>query len=301
MKIPKSVRKTEYGYCEIIDKPSQADLSKYYADKYYQDSISKSYAKEYSADETKHINNKDRESVEIIKKYFDSNLAGKKFLDIGCGEGFALKHFKSEDCEVRGVDYADFGIQSHNPDMLQYFYKGDLLEFIKQSIENKVKFDIINLDNVLEHVIDPVGLLNDLRELLADRGILRIQVPNDFSSLQEELLRLGKITEYYWVSPPDHLSYFNTESLRNLLIALNYKIITVTGDYPIELFLFSENTNYIKNREVGKSCHESRVLTENFLYQTNFEKTLKLYELLAEMGLGRVITFYVTKSAFREF
>ena len=295
MKIPKSVRKTEYGFYEIIEKLSQAELEKYYADQFYQDCVSVTYAKEYSDDELKYFHNKDRESSEVIKRYFNSNLVGKKFIDIGCGEGFTLKHFKLEGCEVMGVDYSDFGIQSHNPDMLQYFYKRDVLEYNKQLIENKAKFDIINLDNVLEHVIDPVSLLKDIRELLADQGVLRIQVPNDFSLCQEELFRLRKISRYYWVAPPGHLSYFNTESLKNLLISLNYRIITVLGDYPIELFLFNEKTNYVKNRKVGKYCHESRVLTENFLYETNFEKTIELYEIMGEMGLGRLITSYVTK------
>jgi len=296
VEIPKSVRKTEYGFYEIIEKPSPADLEKFYVDKYYQDSTSKSYAKEYSTDEINHLHNKDRESSAVIKRYFNSNLAGKKFIDIGCGEGFTLKHFKLEGCEVMGVDFSDFAIKHHNPDMLPYLHKGDFLEFIKQSIENNVRFDIVNLDNVLEHVIDPVGLLRDIGELLADRGILRIQVPNDFSLCQEELLRLGKISHCFWVSAlGGHLSYFNTESLRNLLVSLNYRIITVLGDYPIDFFLFNENTNYVKNREVGKSCHESRVLTENLLYKADFEKALKLYEVMGEMGLGRVITFYVTK------
>ena len=67
------------------------------------------------------------------------------------------------------------------------------------------------------------------------------------------------------------------------------------GDYPIEFFLFNKKTNYVRDRAVGRFCHESRVLTENFLYRTNFEKTIKLYEVMGEIGLGRGMTFYVTK------
>jgi len=295
MRIPKSVRKNEYGFYEAAVKPTSAELDTYYAEKFYQDCVTVSYAKEYTADELTHINNKSRESSAVIKRYFKSDLVGKRFLDNGCGEGFDLNHFKSEGCEVLGLDYSDYGIQSHNPDMLAYFHQCDVLEYNRQLIKEKAKFDIISIDNVLEHVIDPVGLLKAIQELLATQGVLRIQVPNDFSICQEELFRLRKVSRNYWVSIPGHLSYFNTGSLKKLLKKLNFRIITIMGDYPIEFFLFNNKTNYVRDRAVGRFCHESRVLTENFLYRTNFEKTIKLYEVMGEIGLGRGMTFYVTK------
>ena len=295
MRIPKSVKKNEYGFYEVAVKPTPAELEKYYANQFYQDCVTVSYAKKYTDAEMTYINNKNGEAAAIIKKYFGSDLTGKKYLDIGCGEGFTVKHFSFEGCTVSGLDYSDYGIKSHNPDMLDFFQQCDILEYCKQLIKRKARFDIINLDNVLEHVIDPIGLLNDIWNLLADRGVLRIQVPNDFSPCQEELFRLHKVNRHYWISMPGHLSYFNAGSLKKLLTTMNFNIITVLGDYPIEFFLFNDNTNYVNNPEVGKSCHESRVFTENFLYRADFEKTVKLYEAMGELGIGRVMTFYVTK------
>jgi 2-polyprenyl-3-methyl-5-hydroxy-6-metoxy-1,4-benzoquinol methylase len=295
MRIPKSVRKNEYGFYEVAVKPTPAELDAYYADKYYQDCVAANYPKAYTADELIHINNKSREHSAVIRRYFKSDLVGKRFLDVGCGEGFDLKHFKLEGCMVLGLDYSEYAIQSHNPDMLAYFHQCDIIAYNRQLIEKKAKFDIISIDNVLEHVIDPVGLLRDVWELLAVQGVLRIQVPNDFSVCQEELLRLRKVNRSYSVYIPEHLSYFNFESLKKLLKELNFRVITIMGDYPIEFYLFNEKTNYVRDRSVGKYCNESRVLTENFLYQANFKKTIKLYEVMGEIGIGRQMTFYVTK------
>jgi 2-polyprenyl-3-methyl-5-hydroxy-6-metoxy-1,4-benzoquinol methylase len=296
MIIPESVKQNEYGFYEVFAKPTPAEMEKYYADQFYQDCVTVTYAKKYTDSEPTHINNKNREASTLVKRYFGSDLTGKKYLDIGCGEGFTVKHFRREGCTVLGLDYSDYGIQSHSPDMLAYFQQCDILAYCKRLIEKKTRYDIINLDNVLEHVTDPVGLPNDIGKLLEKQGILRIRVPNDFSLCQEELLRLNKVNRHYWISIPGHLSYFNAGSLKKLLAALNFETLTVLGDYPIEFFLFNDNTNYVNNPAVGKSCHESRVRTENFLYQADFEKAINLYEAMGEVGIGRGLTFYVTKS-----
>ena len=40
-------------------------------------------------------------------------------------------------------------------------------------------FDVIILKNVLEHVIDPVLILNRIKEMMHESSILAIRVPND--------------------------------------------------------------------------------------------------------------------------
>jgi len=295
MGIPDGIRLTPQGYYEVAQKPCEEELARYYADLYYQNSLSKTYAEEYLPEEIEHTRNKNREAADIIKKHFGGVLAGKRFVDIGCGEGFALQCFVSEGCDVLGVDYSEFGLQRHNPEMLKHFRQDDIVGFVMRALGDGAKFDIINLDNVLEHVVDPVGLCSNLGKLLAERGVLRVQVPNDFSLTQNELFRLGKVTRHFWVGLPAHLSYFNSESLKNLLKSLGFELIAMTGDLPIDFFLFNDQTNYVEHPEVGKGCHMAKVRIENFLYRIDFGRSLELFQTLAAMGLGRVTTAYVTK------
>ena len=50
------------------------------------------------------------------------------------------------------------------------------------------------------------------KELLSPGGIICIQVPNDFNQLQ--LLALKKVTKKeWWVAIPDHINYFDFQSL----------------------------------------------------------------------------------------
>jgi hypothetical protein len=71
-------------------------------------------------------------------------------------------------------------------------------------------------------------------------SLARISVPNDFSILQEELVRSGATGET-WFCPPDHLSYFNFSSLRAALENSGYNCIKMLADFPIESFLFNHS------------------------------------------------------------
>ena len=50
---------------------------------------------------------------------------------------------------------------------------------------NGKKFDIIMLNNVLEHLEDPEKILTQV-SLLTDDGVLSIDVPNEFNDFQVE-------------------------------------------------------------------------------------------------------------------
>ncbi len=45
-------------------------------------------------------------------------------------------------------------------------------------------FDVVHMNNVLEHIPDPISLVSLARDLLEPGGIVCINVPNDFSPFQ---------------------------------------------------------------------------------------------------------------------
>ena len=83
--------------------------------------------------------------------------------------------------------------------------------------------------------------------------------------------------------------YFNKNGLINLLDAFGFNCEEVYGESFIDLNLFNENTNYQKNRTVGKSCYLSRIDLELFMNSISEDKTLEVFKTLGEMGLGREI------------
>lgn len=195
--------------------------------------------------------------------------------------------------EVSGVDFSNTGIDRNNPELVPYVRTGDAVKDIELQIKNKSKFNLINLDNVLEHVTDPIKLLENLSKILSNNGLIRIEVPNDNSKLQELLNSYGSLN-YEWVHPPDHLSYFNFDNLRLVLEATGYKVVNMLADFPIELFLANKHSNYIIDRSKGKAAHESRVMISKLIYQRGLDNYIKWSEGLAAAGIGRTCIAFVS-------
>lgn len=290
----KKIIKNKNGFFELKEKLSHDHLNNFYSGKYYQNENNPSYKKKYSSSELKYINNRIEHKYNMISKILKP--AGKdtcRLLDIGCGEGWMLQYFLHRSWDVLGLDYSEYGCSNHNPSCLGYLRTGDIFSTISSLISESQKFDVICLDNVLEHVLDPLLLLKKCKKLIKKHGIIIIEVPNDFSDIQQYLLENHYVSEPYWVSAPDHISYFNRQSLIAICERAGLKCLDLLSDFPIELNLFNNNTNYVHNKKVGKSCHNARIDIENFFYShSEREKINQLYRIFAELGIGRLLVGY---------
>jgi hypothetical protein len=126
--------------------------------------------------------------------------------------------------------------------------------------------------------------------------LLIIIAPNDFSRLQELLIEKKKISRKFWLAYPDHLSYFNRESMGNFLSAQEFELKAVVAENPVDLNLLNDNSNYIEDPEKGKATHMFRVLADNFLADNDTDKLLQIYEILGSMGIGRDLNYYCSMS-----
>ncbi|MGE5468984.1 MAG: class I SAM-dependent methyltransferase [Ignavibacteria bacterium] len=282
-----------YGYFELAEKPTAESLREYYERKYYQQSQA-TYAKEYEDREIRYFLNKLEQKHVAASGLLKAPAAhGRRFLDVGAGEGWALRYFSEKEWDCLGLDYSDFGCRQHNPEQLPRLRTGDMQASVAALAADSRQFDLVLLDNVLEHVLDPLALLRELRGLVADGGVLIVEVPNDFSILQTRLLEAGDIPEPFWVVAPDHISYFNRTGLEALARDAGWKTAAVMGGFPIDINLLNPDTNYIRNRALGKRCHFARVEFENLLHDISPQLTNELYRVMADMGLGReLIAFF---------
>lgn len=285
-----------FRFHELKEKPTPEALEQWYAQTYYQETPDTGYEQVYSKEEKKFIGNKIEQKYLVLQSLLArENCIGLKLLDVGCGEGWGLKYFTERSWKVLGLDYSEFGCRHHNPDYLQYMMAGDIYQNLGKLINEGCQFDCIWFDNVLEHVLDPLAILCDLRELLSDGGVMMIEVPNDCSPVQRHLLKNCYITKPYWVAPFEHISYFNKEGLLSICAEAGLVCCDFMGDYPIDFSLFNKLTNFAEAKETGKSCHQQRIAIENFLHDISPHKTNALYRALADMGLGRQLIGFFRK------
>ena len=279
------------GFMEIEDKPSKEQLREYYTEQYFQSNQS-TYRSAYSEAEYIFINNKIEQRAQLVNKLRNGRLG--TMLDVGCGEGFVMSYFKKNGWEVAGLDYSRAGLSSMNPHCLPMLTVGDIEILLNELVDAKRKFDLIWLGNVLEHVLDPVALMCQMRELVNINGVLVVTVPNDFSFVQRRALELGHVSSEFWVKTPDHLSYFDASSLSKLGAATGYKCQHMLADFPIDWYLFHEGSNYWANSAIGAPIHHARVELENLIAERPTHLVNRFYESMADLGFGRGLTAFFT-------
>jgi len=286
------LKKHPFGFYEAIKKPSLLELKNYYAKKYFQESKS-SYEENYSDEEIEFINNEILHVYEAMKK--NSQVKRGNFLDVGCGEGYALAFFKNKGFNVRGLDFSSAGVESKNPKYIENLITGDLFELLNTEIKSKKKYEVIWLQNVLEHVIDPVNLMEKLHTLISENGLIIIKTPNDFSKIQVEALDNGLIQDSYWVAFPDHLSYFDSQSLISIAENTGWEVKDILGDFPVDWFLYNERSNYINNPAVGKLAYKAKIQLTNLISKNKIKDILEFRRAIVKIGSGRNITMLAKK------
>lgn len=283
--------KTKHGFYQFRPLPSEKSLRDYYARKYYQNPKGTSYTVRYTSEEIKYFRLKAALIYRQVLKLRKPSRTGT-FLDVGCGEGWLLDCFFKNGFKVRGIDYSSFAIRKFHPRLVSYFEQGDVNELLEKYAETGKKSDVIVIANVIEHVLDPVKLLGKIKMLLAPGGLLAIVAPNDFSPLQKYLLRKKIVSRKYWAAYPDHISYFNKETMMRFLSKQGWDVLAVVADNPVDFDLLNPDSNYVEDRSKGKNSHMRRVKTDLFLAGLSEEKLLELYTTLGSMGAGRDLTYY---------
>jgi hypothetical protein len=86
---------------------------------------------------------------------------------------------------------------------------------------------VIRLDNTLEHVPEPRGLLARARLWLRDGGRMIIYVPHGRSA---SIKLFGELAISIW--PPYHLQLFSRSGLRRLLQTVGFKTVSCWGYTP---------------------------------------------------------------------
>lgn len=275
---------TEHNFIQCSPIPSTSELSEFYKNKYFNQPTG-SYSVKYTDLEAQHFNNIAKTSLHTLKKYTQTT----SLLDIGCGEGFLVSYFLKENWTVACCDYSIEGLKRQNPNLEPHFLHLGIEEALKHY--KGQSFSAISLQNVLEHVIDPITTLKEIQELSGPDTIYRIRVPNDYSDFQKHFMKSGHIKNT-WFCPPEHVSYFNHKNLVSLLNELGYEVLSLQADFPIELFLINSHSDYWADKTKGKGAHLARVLCENFLMNQNLDDYIAYSEAAGKIGFGRGLIAY---------
>jgi 2-polyprenyl-3-methyl-5-hydroxy-6-metoxy-1,4-benzoquinol methylase len=282
-----TVKENKQGFWEIEPKPDSETLARYYREKYYAAGDGHNqFSFAYTPEELEHKYLDAAEAQEIV------GAQPKSMLEVGCGEGFFLEHFSRLGWDAKGLDFTSDGINAFFPHLAPRVKIGDAFALLNAEATAGNQFDLLVCNNVLEHVIDPNELLQLFKKVLKKGGVLRLAVPNDFSWLQKLLIARNDTPDNFWVCPPDHLNYFNVESIQSLLREHRWDVIDVLCTFPIDIFLLNPDSNYIRERPKGRACHFARVAFEIALWRQGIDKVIAFRRGCGASLVGRDITVY---------
>lgn len=152
-----------------------------------------------------------------------------KILDVGCATGGFLLGLSSQKFLKSGIEI--------NPDGFDLCKRRGLMVYNQDLVDIDFvdkKFDVVTMWHVLEHLRNPVDILNKINTILFDDGIFVFQTPNT-----EGLgLRYGR-ENWFHLDSPRHLILYSEESIRRLCELTGFRIVSVrneTYDYPLDLF-----------------------------------------------------------------
>lgn len=172
---------------------------------------------------------------------FLRNSKPGKIIDIGCGLGWSLSCLNDK-WDKYGTDISKFALK--NAAKYSNTYNGDIEKLLK---ENKIKekFDYIIFSHVIEHLKNPIFVLNNLRSILKKNGTLLIETPN-FDSAAFRLFG----HKFRLLNDPTHISLFTNESMIRALNDTGYKIKLI--DYPYF------NTEYFNKKNLLKLLNHKK-------------------------------------------
>jgi 2-polyprenyl-3-methyl-5-hydroxy-6-metoxy-1,4-benzoquinol methylase len=147
-----------------------------------------------------------RAQLDFDVMYLPCVPAGR-LLEVGCGSGAMLKGMANLGWHVEGIDFDPAAVQNCRRKELEV-HLGTLEEF--RYPENH--FDAITMSHLIEHVYDPLALLQECSRILKAGGRLSLVTPN-LKSMGHRLYR----SSWFHLDPPRHLHLFTADSLSGLL------------------------------------------------------------------------------------
>lgn len=151
-----------------------------------------------------------RQYKHLIEKY---DLSGKKFIEVGCGQGEFLSVLKEFPVDGYGIEHKADLVEIAKEKGLQV--KRDFLDSGEHKLEDG-PFDVFLSFNFFEHQPDPNGMLQGIYENLSDDGMGLITVPS-FEYIMEN--------DGYYELIRDHLVYYTFDTLRFVLEKNGFQVL----------------------------------------------------------------------------
>lgn len=148
--------------------------------------------------------------VALIERYVKPG----RLLDLGCGPGTFSVAARARGWTTLGLDINAASVAHCRERGLEVLAGA----FPHPDLAGRT-FDVVAMNDFLEHLTDPAGALRTVRQLLAPGGLVFISTPDIGSTM-------ARITRNRWLhlKPNEHLVYFDRRTIRDILERTGYRV-----------------------------------------------------------------------------
>ena len=160
-----------------------------------------------------------RARIKKIEKYFN-NINNLQILELGAATGEFINEAKLLGHNAIGIEPS---IESRN--VAKSLYGIELIDSSLDKFPDQ-EFDVIHMNHVFEHLLNPVAVLSECVRLLKKNGILVLEVPQQFYNDLDRLkkfIKLKKKPEFDYYSL-HHTFFYTPRSLKNLMRKEGFRI-----------------------------------------------------------------------------
>ncbi len=143
-----------------------------------------------------------------------TRVARGRLLDVGCALGYSVAVARERGFDAYGLDRNPQAIARARRELGDRVYAGPL----DARAFPGLRFDVVTLIDVLEHVPDPAALLATLAGRLAPGGVALAVLPNAASLMRRAL---GRRWPHY---TPEHLYFWTPSALRHFSESIGWRI-----------------------------------------------------------------------------
>ena len=179
-------------------------------------------------------------------------IRGKTILDFGCGNGGFLMAAKDVAARAVGVELDSESVARLNGEDIECYENVSTLPVMK--------FDVIFMFHVIEHLIEPKPILDQLFDHLTDGGIIVMETPNADDILLSWYQCQAFADFTYW-SP--HIYLYNERTLKTMLNDADIEVVDMiqTQRYPIANHLrWLTSGRYVPHGGGAVGCKSLRLM-----------------------------------------
>jgi SAM-dependent methyltransferase len=147
--------------------------------------------------------------------YVSAPGAGKRLLDVGCGNGWYL-----QDMARRGWDVVGYEFDPAYAETLSRAIGAPVIAGEPALDAHPAAFDLVTLNFAFEHLDRPRPFLARVARCLKPGGMIYLSVPN-IESREAQLFK----DRWFHLDPPRHVSFFTKALLRDVLEELGFAAV----------------------------------------------------------------------------